>query len=51
MAASQSGWSKFGGCGQPDERIAATLVDILLDGIRPDQAAVPTPTPVAATSD
>jgi AcrR family transcriptional regulator len=51
MAASQSGWSKFGGCGQPDEQIAATLVDILLDGIRRDPAAVPTPTPVAATSD
>lgn len=32
MIASQLGWSKFGGYGQPDEPTAATIIDILLDG-------------------
>lgn len=39
MAASQTGWSKFGGCGHLDADLAATLVDILLDGIRPQGEA------------
>jgi AcrR family transcriptional regulator len=51
MAASQAGWSKFGGCHQPNDQIAHTLVDILLDGIRSDAASVPTPAVAATTSD
>ena len=33
MIASQLGWSKFGGCAQPDEQTAEIIVSILLDGI------------------
>lgn len=33
MAASQVNWTKFGGCAPPDEQTAATIVDILLDGV------------------
>lgn len=51
MAASQTGWSKFGGCGQPDEAVAATLVDILLDGIRPESTTAPTPSATTAASE
>lgn len=44
MAASQLGWSKFGAAEvQPDEHTAATLADILLNGIsrHPDSPAAP----------
>lgn len=47
MIVSQLGWSKFGGCAQPDEQTASTIVGIMLDGIaigsvsEPDLAAGP----------
>lgn len=46
MAASQVNWTKFGGCAPPDEQTAATIVDLILDGV----SAHPAPSAPPGTS-